>query len=95
MHADVIFERFRVFEDMGKLGKCLECIEAFQHTIPDAGESPNSTKTFLLKLSAAYIRCFVKGEWQNAMELALLAYEMYLSGRTSYNVYTVCKLVLT
>lgn len=90
VNAEVAFERFRVFEEMGEMGKCLECVETFQQTTQQASqEESNSAKLFLLKIASAYIGCFVKGEWQNAMELALLAHETYLSGRISFDVATV------
>jgi hypothetical protein len=85
MRVEVTFERFRVFEDMGELRKCLECIETFYQTIQNSGQDFNCAPNFLLRLSAAYVACYVRGEWQNAMQLALLANEEYLSGRTSYD----------
>lgn len=90
IHPDVVFERFRVFEEMGDLRKCSECAESFSQTMQNGAKDSHGAKGFLIKLSAAYITCYTKGEWQNAMELALLANKDYLSGRTSYDVTTVC-----
>ena len=93
MDSEVVFERFRVFEDMGELRKCMQCVENFHQTMQDAHRDYDRAKSFLLKLCAAYIACFVKGEWQSAMELALLAHRDYLSGQTSYDITTVCRLL--
>lgn len=93
MHLEVLFERFRVFEDMGELHRCMKCVENFHQTMQNSHRDYSSAKSFLFKLCAAYIACFVKGEWQNAMELALLAHRDYLSGRTSYDITTVCGLL--
>lgn len=95
MHADVVFERFRVFEEMGDLRECLECVEIFYQTLQNSGQDTKGPEHFLLKLSAAYVACFVKGEWQNAMDLALRAHEEYLAGRTSYDITTVSGLCTT
>ena len=92
-HPEVVFETFRVFEDMGELRRCMQCVENFHQTMQNSHRDYNSAKCFLLKLCAAYIACFVKGEWQNAMELALLAHREYLSGRTSCDITTVCDLL--
>lgn len=92
MHAEVVFETFRVFEDMGELRKCLQCIENFHQNTRNTQQGYNRAKNFLLKLCAAYTACFVRGEWLNAMELALLAHRDYLYGRTSYDVTAVCAL---
>lgn len=54
--------------------------------IETARQDVNSAKAFVLRIAAAYIACYVKGEWQNAMELALLAHKNYLSGRNSYDI---------
>lgn len=86
MRADTVFERFRTFEEMGDLRNCIECVEAFHQTLQTSSQDTNGPENFLLRLSTAYVACFVKGEWENAMNLALLAYENYLANRTSYNV---------
>jgi hypothetical protein len=90
MLAEAVFERFRVFEDMGELHKCLECEETFRPNVQNTGQEDGCAKILLLKLASAYIGCFVKGDWQSAMELALLAHKDYLSGRTSYDTTMVC-----
>jgi hypothetical protein len=89
MRADTVFESFRTFEEMGDLRSCIECVEAFHQILQNSGQDTNSPEHFLLQLAAAYVACFVKGEWENAMDLALLAYEKYLANRTSYNVIMV------
>ena len=94
MNLEVAFERFRVFGDMGELCRCMQCVENFHQTMHNAHRDYNSAKSFLLKLCAAYIACFVKGEWQNAMELALIAHRDYLSGQISYDITAVYHLLL-
>lgn len=89
MRADIVFERFRTFEEMGNLRDCIECVEAFHQILQDSGQDTNGPEHFLLQLAAAYVACFVKGDWGNAMDLALIAYERYLVNRTSYNVIMV------
>lgn len=89
VRADTIFERFRTFEEMGDLRNCIECVEAFQKILQNSGQDTNGPEYFLLQLAAAYVACFAKGEWGNAMDLALLAYNKYLANRTSYNVIMV------
>jgi hypothetical protein len=89
MRAATVFESFRTFEEMGDLRSCIECVEAFHQILQNSGQDTNGPEHFLLQLAAAYVACFVKGEWENAMDLALLAYEKYLANRTSYNIIMV------
>jgi tetratricopeptide (TPR) repeat protein len=80
-----VFEKFRVFEEMGDLGNALEELEKFAASAMTDLEG-NNPETFLVQLAAAYVACFVRGEWKKAMNLALSAYEKYLRGRTSYSM---------
>jgi len=72
---------------MGDFGKCLECAENFE--INRSGDE-YVPEAFLIQLAAAYIACFSRGEWLQAMNLALQAYKEYLSERPSYDETMVC-----